>query len=89
MELVNPVLAMASGEHEHAHEAATHSEPDNPLILADGSLLYVSKAGTMRMVDKTGKPMAMKEGVEMVLEDGSTILMHNKKIFRHIHKGRP
>lgn len=62
---------------------------EGPVRLKDGSLLFVNEDGTMRMVDQTGKPMSMKEDVEMALEDGSTILMHNKKVFRHVHKGRP
>lgn len=74
--------------HADGQDNASLAE-SNPLKLADGSLLFISEGGTMHMVDNMGKPLGMKEGVEMVLEDGSLILMHNKKVFRHIHKGRP
>lgn len=57
-----------------------------PFQLKDGSLLFINDDGTMRMVDKNGKPMEMKDGVEMELEDGTLIMMKNKKIWRHDHR---
>ncbi len=56
-----------------------------PLKLKDGSYLFVNDDDTMRMVDKTGKPIQMKEGVEMELEDGSIVMMQNKRLWRHVH----
>jgi hypothetical protein len=38
------------------------------------------------MVNKDGKPIEMKDGVEMELEDGTLIMMMNKKIWRHDHR---
>ncbi len=88
--LSNPVLAAGeSQQHKHKYPAETSSVEVIPLKLADGSQLFLNANGSMRMVDKSGKPLSMIEGVEMTLEDGSIILMHNKKIFRHIHKRRP
>ena len=86
---------MATGAYAHDHKKMpTKGEQkemhvEGPMKLKDGSLLFVNEDGTMRMVDKMGKPMSMKEGVEMDMEDGSTMLMHNKKMFRHVHKSRP
>ncbi len=59
---------------------------DGPMKLKDGSLLFVNNDGTMRMVDKTGQPITMKEGVEMELADGSVVMMQNKKVWRHVHQ---
>ena len=57
-----------------------------PLQLKDGSYLFINEDDTMRMVDKDGKPITMKEGVEMELKDGSLILMKSKKLWRHEHR---
>ncbi len=57
-----------------------------PLRLKDGSYLFISEDDTMRMVDKNGKPIEMKDGVEMELENGTLIMMKNKKVWRHDHR---
>lgn len=57
-----------------------------PLQLKDGSYLFINEDDTMRMVDKDGNPIKMKEGVEMELKDGSLILMKSKKLWRHDHR---
>jgi hypothetical protein len=49
--------------------------------LKDGTTLYVHPDGTMRMVDLHGKPMSMKDGVEMELKDGNTLMMKNKRVW--------
>jgi glyoxylate utilization-related uncharacterized protein len=67
------VNAEGSGEH-------------HPLRLKDGSYLFMSEDDTMRMVDKEGRPVKMKDGVEMELKDGTLIMMKNKKIWRHKHQ---
>jgi len=54
--------------------------------LKDGSYLFINEDDTMRMVDKDGKPITMEDGVEMELEDGTLIMMKNKKIWRHKHR---
>jgi hypothetical protein len=59
---------------------------NGPLKLMDGSHLFISDDNMMRMVDKDGKPITMKDGVEMELEDGSLIMMKNEKIWRHNHR---
>ncbi|HEY5702111.1 MAG TPA: CopK family periplasmic copper-binding protein [Gammaproteobacteria bacterium] len=59
---------------------------DQPLRLKDGSYLFISEDNTMRMVDKDGRPIQMKDGVEMELEDGTLIMMKNEKIWRHDHR---
>lgn len=57
------------------------------LHLKDGSYLFINEdTDTMRMIDKNGNPVEMKDGVEMELEDGSLIMMKNKKIWRHDHR---
>jgi hypothetical protein len=38
------------------------------------------------MVDKTGNPVKMKDGMEMKLKDGSLIMMKNKKIWRRLYR---
>jgi hypothetical protein len=57
-----------------------------PLRLKNGSYLFISEDDTMRMVDKGGKSVTMKNGVEMELKDGSLVMMKNKKIWRHVHR---
>ena len=64
--------------------AVSAAEMDyEPLVLKDGSHLFINGDNITRMVDKDGKPITMKDGVEMELEDGSLIMMKNEKIWRH------
>jgi nitrous oxidase accessory protein NosD len=49
--------------------------------LKDGTSLYVHPDGTMRMVDRHGKPLSMKDGVEMELKDGNTLMMKNRRVW--------
>jgi hypothetical protein len=56
------------------------------LLLKDGSHLFISGDNTMRMEDKDGNPISMKDGVAMELKDGSLIMMKNKKVWRHDHR---
>lgn len=62
--------------------AATQS-----LKLKDGSILFVDKDGDMKMVDRKGDPMTMKDGVPMEAEDGSVILMKNKQLYKRVPRG--
>jgi len=65
---------------------AAEQETNRPLVLKDGSYLFINDDDNMRMVDKNGNPIQMKDGVEMELEDGTVIMMKNKKIWRHLHR---
>jgi hypothetical protein len=38
------------------------------------------------MVDVNGKPIEMKDGVEMRLTNGDLIMMKNKRLWRHDHR---
>lgn len=58
---------------------------DKSLRLQDGSYLFINENNSMRMVDRDGKPIKMKDGVEMELKDGTLILMYNKWLWQHIH----
>jgi hypothetical protein len=49
--------------------------------LKDGSMLYVRPDGTMNMVDGQGKPLSMKDGVEMELKDGNMLMMKNRRVW--------
>ena len=49
--------------------------------LKDGSMLYVRPDGTMNMVDGQGKPLSMKDGVEMELKDGNLLMMKNRRVW--------
>lgn len=40
----------------------------------------------MRMVDNEGKPIDMKDGVEMELTNGDLIMMKGKRLWRHDHR---
>jgi copper resistance protein K len=51
------------------------------LDLKDGSTLYLHPDGTSRMVDQHGKRVEMRDGVEMELADGRTVMMKNKKVW--------
>jgi hypothetical protein len=63
---------------------STGNHPVNqPLRLTDGSYLFITTDGTMRMVNQSGKPFKMKDGVQMELEDGTTIRMKNKRTYRY------
>tara|TARA_R110001583_G_scaffold2388_8_gene17374 strand:+ start:318 stop:659 length:342 start_codon:yes stop_codon:yes gene_type:complete len=80
------VMAIAAGPTYADDPASTPSEPlTNPIKLQDGSYLFISEDGSMRMVDKSGRPEKMKEDSEMILMDGSSIMMLNKRIW-HSHK---
>ena len=57
-----------------------------PLQMKDGSYLFINEDETMRMVDKDGKPIKMKDDVEMELKDGTLIMMKSKKLWRHEHR---
>jgi len=52
--------------------------------LKDGSVLFVRTDGVMKMVDKKGEPMTMKEGVPMEVDDGSIIMMRQKHIWKRV-----
>lgn len=40
----------------------------------------------MRMVDNEGKPIDMKDGVEMELTNGDLIMMKGKRLWHHDHR---
>jgi hypothetical protein len=65
-----------------ATEAANNNEP---LKLKNGSYLFINQDNTMRMVDSAGKPLNMKDGVEMELSNGDLIMMKGKRLWRHNH----
>jgi len=64
-----------------AMPALAAEPPAEKIALTDGSTLYLHPDGTSRMIDPHGKPMDMKDGVEMTTADGQTIVMMNKKIW--------
>lgn len=79
------ILLLCSALSAGAEQAGNY--PINePLKLMDGSYLFINEGGSMRMVDKTGNPIQMKDGVAMALQDGTFIIMENKKILRHEHR---
>lgn len=55
--------------------------------LKDGSVLFVDKSGNMKMVDKTGSPMEMKDGVAMEMDDGSVLMMKNHVLWKKVPRG--
>jgi hypothetical protein len=55
--------------------------PAEKIELKDGSTLYLHPDGTSRMVDQHGKKIEMRDGEEMQLADGRTIMMKNKKVW--------
>lgn len=59
-----------------------------PLELKDGSFVFISEDGTMRMTDRNGRPVTMKDGAEMELKDGDLIMMKNKRIWRSVSPRR-
>lgn len=90
------ILAVSIRAEATEHEASAHTLDgtrketgtplQTPLELKDGSLLFISESGKMRMTDKDGNPMRMKEGVEMELKDGTVIMMKNAKGWLHLHR---
>ncbi|NIQ14904.1 MAG: CopK family periplasmic copper-binding protein [Candidatus Dadabacteria bacterium] len=66
--------------------SATGLPVSEPLQLKDGSYLFIDNNDNMRMVDRYGEPIRMKDDVEMELKDGTLIMMKNKKVWRHIHR---
>ncbi len=56
-----------------------------PLELKDGSYVFISEDGTMRMTDRNGNPVTMRAGVEMELKDGDLIMMKNKRLWRSVN----
>jgi len=61
---------------------AFSAEPGGPLVLEDGSYVFVGEDGTTRMVDRSGRPMKMPDDVEMKTVDGSIIVMRNSRIWK-------
>ena len=55
---------------------------DEPIRLEDGSYLFVDDEGTTRMVDRDGRPIKMRDNVEMKTQDGGVIVMRNKRVWR-------
>ena len=55
---------------------------DEPIRLEDGSYLFVDDEGTTRMVDRHGKPIKMRDNVEMNTQDGGVVVMRNKRVWR-------
>ena len=66
--------------------AADSADHHRPLRLKDGSYLFINSDDTMAMMDKNGRPVRMKDGVEMELEDGTLIMMKNEKLWQHRHQ---
>jgi hypothetical protein len=52
--------------------------------LKDGSMLYINPDGSMKMIDKAGKPMHMEEDVPMELQDGSIIMMRHSVVWKQL-----
>ncbi len=69
-----------------ASEADTSVNKNEPLRLKDDSYLFIGKDNKMRMVDSEGRPIEMKDGVEMELKNGDLIMMKNKRLWRHDHR---
>ncbi len=69
-----------------ATEAIDQVDKRKPLELKNGSFLFISADNTMRMVNSDGKPVEMKDGVEMELINGDLIMMKNKRLWRHDHR---
>ena len=68
-----------------AAESASGLPIGEPLLLKDGTYLFIVEDDNMRMVSSSGKPIRMNNGVEMELQDGTIIIMKNKKVWRHRH----
>jgi uncharacterized protein YxjI len=73
-----PAPVQQTEQETHTHKGAYE--------LADGSYVFISDDGTMRMTDRNGKPVIMQEDVEMELKDGHTIMMKNNRIW---HSEKP
>ena len=69
-----------------ATEADEWGSKNEPLKLKSGAYLFVNEDNTMRMVDHDGKPVKMKDGVEMELINGDLIMMKGKRLWRHDHR---
>ena len=52
--------------------------------LSDGSVLIVDANGRMRMFNVYGDPLYMKDGVAMVLKDGTIVAMKENVIWRQL-----
>jgi hypothetical protein len=62
--------------------AAIAAEPGaDRYELKDGGTLYVNPNGTMQMVDASGRPMTMNDGIEMALKDGRTLMMKSQRVW--------
>lgn len=70
-----------------ASYAIAAEPPPEVLRVSDGSLLFVDKSGYMTMVDSWGRPMKMKDGVPMRMEDDSIIPMKNHPLERRRNRG--
>ena len=59
--------------------------PAEKIELKDGSTLYLHPDGTSRMVDPHGKKIEMRDGEEMQLADGRTIMMSMGSLGHYMH----
>lgn len=60
------------------------AETDEPIRLEGGSYVFIDEEGTTRMVDRDGKPVKMREDVEMRTADGDVIIMRNNRVWKLI-----
>ena len=59
------------------------SEGSEPIRMEDGSYVFVDpEDGATRMVDASGRPMKMRDDVEMRTADGEVIVMRNHRIWK-------
>lgn len=59
------------------------AEPSEPIKLEDGSYLFIDEDdGSTRMVDSSGKPIKMRNDVEMLTADGETVIMRNNRVWK-------
>jgi hypothetical protein len=65
-----------------ATEDATES-----IRLKDGSTLYIDDKGDMKMIDKQGDRMTMRDGVAMETMDGRVIMMQNNVLWQRMQRG--
>lgn len=82
MPLIVPLLLLVAVTGAMAEEEYPQSAR-----LKDGSIVFIDNDGAMKMVDKRGNPMRMKDGVPMELEDGSVIMMKNHAIWKRVPRG--
>jgi hypothetical protein len=77
-------LVIAAGLTVGAQAADTRTKDSQAIELKDGTTLTTDTSGLMRHFDKNGRPILMKDGVQMEGKDGTKYLMKDDALWKQL-----